>query len=61
MHLEKLVKEQATICTNSQVAVAALRSSGTKSLLVAVYIEKLAALSEVKQVTIMWVAGWSGI
>ncbi len=51
-----LVKEQITICTNSRAAVADLTASGTKSLLVA-----LTVMSEVNQVTIMWVPGHSGI
>ncbi len=44
---KRLVKEQTTICTDSQVAVAALGEHGTKSLLVENCIEKLTALSEV--------------
>ncbi len=55
------VKEQITVCTDSQAAVAALAASGTKSLLVADCMEKLTALSEINQVTIMWVPGHSGI
>ncbi len=47
--------------TDSQAAVAALAASGTKSILVAGCIEKLTVLSEVNQVTIMWVPGHSGI
>ncbi len=58
---KRLVKEQITICTDSQAAVAALAASGTKSLLVAECIEKLTVLSEVNQVTIMWVPRHSGI
>ncbi len=58
---KRLKKEQITICTDSQVAVAALAASGTKSLLVANCIEKLTVLSEVNQVTIMWVPGHSRI
>ncbi len=58
---KRLVKEQTTICTNSQVAVAALGASGTKSLLVADCAEKLTAQSEVNQVTIMWVLGHNDI
>ncbi len=50
-----LVKEQITIRTDSQAAVAALAASGTKSLLVANCTEKLTVQSEVNQVTIMWV------
>ncbi len=50
---KRLVKEQITIRTDSQAAVAALGTSGTKSLLVADCIEKLTPLSEVNQVTIM--------
>ncbi len=42
---KRLMKEQYTICTNSQAAVAALVASGTKSLLVADCTEKLTALS----------------
>ncbi len=38
-----------------------LAAKGTKSLLVADCIEKLTVLSEVNQVTIMWVPGHSGI
>ncbi len=56
-----LVKKQITIRTDSQEAVAALRASGTKSLHVADCIEKLTALSELNQVTIMWVPGHNGI
>ncbi len=55
---KRQVKEQITICTDSQAAVAA---GGTKSLLVADCIEKLSVLSEVNQVTIMWVPGHLGI
>ncbi len=55
---KRLVKEQITIYTDSQVTVAA---SGTKSLLVAVCIEKLTVLSEVNQLIIIWVPGHSGI
>ncbi len=58
---KRLMKEHTTICTGSQVAVAALGASGTKSLLVANCIEKLTALSEVNQVTLMWVPGHSRI
>ncbi len=54
-----LMKEQITICTDSQAAVAALGASGTKLLLVVDYIEKLTVLSEVNHVTIMWVPGHS--
>ncbi len=43
----RLVKEQTAICTESQVAVAALGASRTKSLFVEDCIEKLTALSEV--------------
>ncbi len=53
------MKEQITICTDSQAAVAALAASGTKSLLVADCIEKLTVLSKIYQVTIMWVPGHS--
>ncbi len=52
---KRLVKEQITICTDSRAAVAALAANGTKSLRVVDYVEKLTALSEVNQVTIMWV------
>ncbi len=55
------MKEQITICTYSQAAVAALAASGTKSLLVTDCIEKLTVLSEVNQVTIVGVPGHSGI
>ncbi len=55
------MKEQITVCTDSQSAVAALAASGTKSLLVEDCMEKLAVLSEINQVTIMWVPGHSGI
>ncbi len=58
---KSLMKEQITICTDSQAAVAALGASGTKLLLVADCIEKLTTRSEVNQVTIMWVPGHSGI
>ncbi len=51
------IKEKIIICTNSHAAVAALAASGTKSLLVAVCIEKLTVLSEVNQVTTMVVPG----
>ncbi len=57
MPKKKLAKKQITICTDSQAAVAALAVSGTKSLLVANCIGKLTVLSEVNQVTIMWVPG----
>ncbi len=51
-----LVKEQTTICTDNQVGVTARGASETKSLLVADCIKKnLTALSEVNQVTIIWV------
>ncbi len=49
---KRLVKEQITICTDSQAAVAAPAASGTKSVLVADCIEKLTVLLEVNQVTI---------
>ncbi len=52
------VKEQITICTDSQSALAA---GGIKSLLVADCMEKLAVQSEINQVIIMWVPGHSGI
>ncbi len=58
---KRLVKEQTTICIDSQVAVAALETSGTKSLLLTDCMEKLTALLEVNQVTIMWVTGHSCI
>ncbi len=58
---KNLMKEQTTICFDSQVAVVAVGASGIKSLLVADCIKKLTALSEVNQVTIMWVPGHSGI
>ncbi len=47
---KKLVKEQITICTDSQAAIVALAGSGTKSPLVADCIEKLMALSEESQI-----------
>ncbi len=50
---KRLVKEQFTICTDSQAAVAALAVSGTKSLLVADCVEKLRALLEVNYAIIM--------
>ncbi len=59
--IKRLVKEQITICTDSQAAVATLAASGTKSLLVADHIEKLTVLSEINQVTIMRVFEHSGI
>ncbi len=43
------VKEQITICTDSQAAVAAQAASGTKTLLVADCIEKLTVQSEVSK------------
>ncbi len=55
------MKEQITICTDSQAAVATLAASGTKSQLVTKCIEKLTVLSEVNQVAMMWVLGHSGI
>ncbi len=58
---KRLVKEQITICTDSQAAISALVASGTKLLLVANSIEKLTVLSEVNQVTIKWVPGHCGI
>ncbi len=59
---KRLVKEQITICTDSQTAVvAALAASGTKSLLVADCIEKRTVLSEVNQISTMWVPGHSEI
>ncbi len=54
-------KEQITIGTDSQAAVADLAASGTKALPVADCTEKLTVLSEINQVTIMWVPGQSGI
>ncbi len=56
---KRLVKEQTTICTDSQVAVAVLGASGTKSLLVADCIKELTAVLKVNQVTIIWVPGHS--
>ncbi len=53
------MKEQVIICTDSQVAVVALGASRTNYLLVADCIKKPTALSN--QVTIMWVAGHSGV
>ncbi len=50
-----LLKEQNTICTDSQAAIVALGESGIKSLLVADCTEKPTALSELKRITIMWV------
>ncbi len=41
---KRLVKEQITICTDSQAAVAVLAASDTKSLLVEDCIEKLTVL-----------------
>ncbi len=58
---KRLVKEQITICTDSQVAVAALGANGIKSQLVADCIEKLTTLSKVNQATIMRVLGHSEI
>ncbi len=55
------MKDQITICTDRQAAVAALAASDTKSLLVADRIEKLTVLSEVNQTTIIWIHGHSGI
>ncbi len=52
---KRLVKERIIICTDSQAAVAALGASGIKSLLVPDCKENLTALSEVNQVTTMWV------
>ncbi len=46
------MKEQTTICIDSQVVVAALGASGTISLLIADCLEKLTTLLEVNQVTI---------
>ncbi len=54
------MKEQITICTDSQAAAAILAASGTKSLPAADCIEKLTAQSQVNQVTITWVLGQSG-
>ncbi len=51
----------AIINPTTSVEVAALAASGTKSLLVVDCIEKLTVLSEVNQVTIMRVLGYSGI
>ncbi len=50
---KRLVKEQITICTDRHTAVAAL--------LVADCIEKLTALLEENQVTLMWVSRYSSI
>ncbi len=58
---KRLVKEQTTIYTDSQVAVVTLGAIGTKLLLVVHCIKNLTALSEVNQVTIIWVPGHSGI
>ncbi len=58
---KRLAKEQIKICTDSQVAVAALQASEIKSLLVENYIKKLTALSEVNQVIIIWVPGHCGV
>ncbi len=58
---KRLTKEQITICTDSQAAVAAVAVSGTKPLFVADCTEMLTVLSEVNQVTILWVSGQSGI
>ncbi len=59
---KRLVKEQTTICTDSQqVAGAALGVRGTKSLLAVDCIKKLTALSEVNQVTIIGVPGHGSI
>ncbi len=55
------MKEQIKICTDSQAAVAATAASETKSLQMADCIEKLTVLSEVNQVIMMWVPGYSGI
>ncbi len=55
------LRKRLVIYTHSQVAVAALGASGTKSRLVADCVEKQTAMSEVNQVTIMWVPGRSGI
>ncbi len=54
---ERLVKEQITICTDSQAAVAALAASGTKSLLTADCMEKPIVVLEVNRLTIVWVPG----
>ncbi len=55
---KRQVKEQTTICTDSkQVAVADLGASGVKLLFVVDCIKKLTAMSEVNQVTIIWVPG----
>ncbi len=48
---KRLVKEQITICTASQAAVAVLGEGKTKSSFVANCKEKPTALSEVNQVT----------
>ncbi len=58
---KRWMKEQITICTDSQVAVAALAASWWKSLLVADCIEKVVTLLNENQVIIMWALGHSGI
>ncbi len=55
------LKEQITICTDSQSAVAAVATSGIKSLLVADCMEKLTVMSEINHETITWVPGHRGI
>ncbi len=50
---KKLAKEQITICTDNQAAIAALAANGAKSLPVADYIEKVTTLSEENQITVM--------
>ncbi len=55
------MKEQITICTDSQAAVAALEAIGTEQVFVADCIEKLTVLLKVNQVTITWVPGHGGI
>ncbi len=60
-YLRKRRWRSRPICANSQTAIAALAASDTKSLLIEDWIEKLTVLSEVNQVTIMWIPGHSGI
>ncbi len=55
------MKKQITICADNYAAVTDLAENRTKPLLVADCIEKLIALSEKRQITIMWVAEHSGI
>ncbi len=61
-YLRKILeKEQITIYTDSQAAVAALAVSGNKITACSGLYRKLTVLSEVNQVTIMSVPGLSGI